>query len=80
MMYSFLLSEQLKCVCECVNLYVWNICIEMYTFVMRCKTGCSLIDFNVISPMQSSEFTKLLNYGNISRKKTAKKKPTNLFL
>ena len=32
-----------------------------------------MIDFDVIFPMQSSEFTKSLNYGSISRKKNAKK-------
>ena len=38
----------------------------------RIKTGCSLIDFAVIFPMESSEFTRLLNFGSI-KKKTAKK-------
>ena len=35
------------------------------------KTGCSLIVFDVIFPMQSSEFTKSLKFGSISRKKNA---------
>ena len=38
------------------------------------KTGYSLTDFDVIFPMQSSEFAKSLNFGSISRKKTAKEK------
>ena len=29
------------------------------------KTGCSLIDFDVIFPMQSSEFTKSQNFGSV---------------
>ena len=36
------------------------------------KTGCSLIDFDAIFPMQSSQFTKSLIFEIIS-KKTAKK-------
>ena len=35
------------------------------------KTGYILIDFDVIIPMLSSEFTKSLNFG--SKKKSAKK-------
>ena len=35
------------------------------------KTGCSLIDFDVIFPMQSSKFLKPLNFGSIWEK-TAK--------
>ena len=38
------------------------------------KTGCSLIDFNVIIPMQSSEFTKSMNFASIL-KRVHNKKP-----
>ena len=38
------------------------------------KTGCSLVDFEVIFPMQSLEFTKSLKFGSILKKITAIKK------
>ena len=38
-------------------------------FFRLIKTGYSLIDFKVSFPMQSSEFTKLLNLGSNSKKK-----------
>ena len=38
------------------------------------KTGCSLTDFDVTFPMQSSEFRKSLNCGSIL-KKILQKKP-----
>ena len=38
----------------------------------RIKTGRSLIDFGTIFPMQSSEFTKSSNLGNILKNKTVK--------
>ena len=37
------------------------------------KTGCSLIDFDVIFPMQPLEFTKSLDFGTIYLKTTYKK-------
>ena len=43
--------------------------------IFRIKTGCSLISFDVIFPMSSIEFLKSLNFGYISQKKNAKKKP-----
>ena len=35
---------------------------------LKKKTGSSLIDFDVIIPMQSSKFTKSLNFGSNSEK------------
>ena len=40
------------------------------------KTGYSLMDFDIIFPMQSPEFIKSLNFGSILKKK-AKDIPTN---
>ena len=37
------------------------------------KTGYSLIDFDMIFPIQSSEFIKSLNFGSNLKKKTARK-------
>ena len=41
------------------------------------KTGCSRMDFDVISPIQSSEFIKSVNYGNNLKKKNMQKKAYN---
>ena len=37
---------------------VFNNCKTFYA-----KTGCGLIDFDVVYPMQSTEFAKSLNFG-----------------
>ena len=39
------------------------------------KTGSMLIDFDVIFPMQLSEFIKSVNFGINLKKKTAYKNP-----
>ena len=36
------------------------------------KTDCILIDFDMIFPMQSSDFTISLNFGSILKKKICK--------
>ena len=44
------------------------------------KTGYSLIDFNMIFPIQSSEFTKLLQFGsNIKKNTTIQNENKNIF-
>ena len=55
-----------------IDHYVYRIMIqgklyEVFNFVFRIKTSCSLIDFDVKFPMQSSELINLLNFGIISK-------------
>ena len=47
----------------------FNFNFKSFSLINMCRC---LIDFDVIYPMESSEFTRSLNFGSIS-KKTAKK-------
>ena len=52
---------------DCCLLLTSNMFFYELKVFLLIKTGCSVIDFSVIFPMKTSEFTKSLNFESISK-------------
>ena len=70
--YSALNRVSINTITWIYNFFTWKIWFLLISIFFLIKTVGSLRDFEVIFPMQSSEFTKSLNFGSILKKKCKK--------